>query len=111
MGREKSKVTINTGGSYLSVIPKSVRQPFEPIGEFDVFEISLRNLPLMPPRGLRVRRVDKEPGGNRVIINSSRLTIPKALAYDLGLKEGDELEWRWIDGELWAYKAGYKKAL
>ena len=98
-------MTINKGGSYLAVIPKSVRQPFEPIGEFDVFEISLRDLPLRLPRGLRIRRVDKKSGGNRVIIdNRSRLTIPKALAYDLELKAGDELTWQWIDGELWAWE-------
>ena len=103
--REKSKVSINTGGSYLAVIPKHVRTRLDNLGQFDVFELSIRPLPIKIPRAIRVRRTSREPGGNRVVINElSRLTIPKALAYDLGLEAGDELVWEWIDGELWAYK-------
>ena len=101
----KSKVSINTGGSYLTVIPKGMRTRLGKIGQFDVFELSIQPLPVKVPRAIRVRRTSKKSGGNRVIINElSRLTIPKALAYDLGLKEDDELIWEWIDGELWAYR-------
>ena len=101
----KSKVSVNTGGSYLAVIPKQVRTRLGNIGQFDVFELSIRPLPVKVPRAIRVRRTSRKPGGNRVVINElSRLTLPKALAYDLGLKAGDELVWEWIDGELWAYK-------
>ena len=103
--RGKSRVSVNTGGSYLAVIPKRVRTQLGKIGQFDVFELSIRSLPVEFPRAIRVRRVNEEAGGNRVVINElSRLTIPKALAYDVGLEAGDELVWEWIDGELWAHK-------
>ena len=101
----KSKVSVNAGGSYLAVIPKCVRTRLGNIGQFDVFELSIRPLPIKIPRALRVRKINKEAGGNRVVVNElSRLTIPKALAYDLGLEAEDELVWEWIDGELWAHK-------
>ena len=100
-----STVSVTTAGSYLTVIPKEVREPLEPIKDFDVFEISIRPVPGKEKRGMLVRRVDEKPGGNRTIIGlRNRLTIPKAMAFDLGLQKGDKIRWEWIENNLWAWR-------